>query len=174
MRAERLWMALPYAIICAIAAWFYVLAGQIEYTRQGANLGPEFWPRMALGAMMVICVGQFARLLLFGRPGEKPIVTGLDEEEDDAPRSLPLLLGGIALTIAYGASVSIFGFLTANFLFMLLFMYLGRYRGHLAIWLSSFVGSVLLVLLFQKVVYVSLPRGIPPFDRITDLFLGLF
>ena len=30
---------------------------------------------------------------------------------------------------------------------------------------------VLMAILFLRVAYVSLPRGIPPFDRIADLFL---
>jgi hypothetical protein len=70
--------------------------------------------------------------------------------------------------------VTILGFMISTFLFMVLFMYAGRYRAHLAVWLSSAVGTVLLTLLFQKVVYVSLPRGVEPFSHVADAFLALF
>jgi putative tricarboxylic transport membrane protein len=175
MQLHRIWQALPYAVLLAIAAWFYRLAGDIQYSHQGNNLGPDFWPRMALAAMMVICVVQAGRLLLFGDVRDKPVISEVDEEAgDEAPRSLFLLIVGVVLTIGYGASVTPLGFVTASFLFMVLFMYAGRFFSHLTIWLSSLVGAVLLTLLFQKVVYVSLPRGVAPFDRITDLLLGLF
>ena len=173
MHLHRVWMALPYALLLALAAWFYRLAGEIQYAHQGGNLGPDFWPRMVLAAMMVICAVQGGRLLLFGQVRDGPLI-GTELEEDEAPRSNLLLGAGVVLTIAYGASLTILGFLIATVLFMALFMYVGRYRGHLAIWASSLIGTVLLVLVFQKIVYVSLPRGVPPFDHVADVLLGLF
>jgi putative tricarboxylic transport membrane protein len=173
MRSHRVWAALPYAVMLALAAWFYQIAGAIQYTHQGSNLGPDFWPRMALAAMMAICVVQGVRILLFGHVDDRPLIDAELEAEEE-PRSNLLLAMGIVLTIAYGASLTILGFMIATFLFMALFMYAGRYRAHLTIWLSSLIGTLLLVVLFQKVVYVSLPRGVPPFDRAADLLLSLF
>jgi putative tricarboxylic transport membrane protein len=173
MRTQRVWAALPYAVLLALAAWFYRLASGITFDHQGNNLGPDFWPRMVLAAMMVICVVQGARILMLGRVADQPLIVE-DEEEDAGPRSNLLLAFGMVLTIAYGALVTTLGFLIATFLFMALFMYAGRYRAHWTIWLSSLAGTVLLVLLFQKVVYVSLPRGVPPFDHVADMLLSLF
>jgi hypothetical protein len=167
-------MALPYAVLLAVAAWFYNLAVGIQYDHRPDTLGPDFWPRVVLAAMMVICTAQVARLLLFGHASDRGLIAEMDDEEDAEPRSNRLLALGMVLTIAYGASLQIVGFLLATFLFLVLFMYTGRYRGHPAIWLSSAAGIVVLTLMFQKVVYVSLPRGIPPFDRLTDLLLSLF
>jgi hypothetical protein len=42
------------------------------------------------------------------------------------------------------------------------------------IWVSSALGTLLFGLIFLKLVYVSLPRGIPPFDRVTDLVTNMF
>jgi hypothetical protein len=56
-------------------------------------------------------------------------------------------------------------------LFLAAFIYLGRYRRHAVIWAFSSAMTVLMGVLFLRVAYVSLPRGIPPFDRISDLFL---
>ena len=47
-------------------------------------------------------------------------------------------------------------------------MYLGRYRNHVAIWLTSTVITFFIALVFVRLAYVSLPRGVPPFDRFTD------
>ncbi len=172
MQLHRIWQALPYAILLALAAWFYRLAAEIQYAHQGDNLGPDFWPHMVLAAMMVICLFQGARLMLFG--GDARSASGDDINDEETPRSNLLLALGVVLTIAYGASVTTLGFLIATFLFMVLFMYIGRYRAHLVIWLSSLFGAVLMTLLFQKAVYVSLPRGVPPFDQVTDRLLSLF
>ena len=78
------------------------------------------------------------------------------------------------MTVAYGALLTPLGFLTATILYLALFMYVGLYRRHFAIWASSITGAVLLTLTFQKVVYVSLPRGVFPFDIATDALLSLF
>ena len=62
------------------------------------------------------------------------------------------------------------GFLLSTFLFLAAFMYLGRYRKHVAIWGTSAVVTVLCGVLFLRFAYVSLPRGDPPFDRVTDIY----
>ena len=51
---------------------------------------------------------------------------------------------------------------------MALFMVLGRYRNHVAIAAVSVLVTVLIAFLFLRFAYVSLPRGVPPFDRFTD------
>jgi hypothetical protein len=165
-------MALPYAVLLSVAAWFYRLAGAIAYTHRGDNLGPDFWPRIALAAIMIICVIQGGRLLIFGRASDKSSVIDLDgEEEDEAPRSGVLLAAGLGLTIAYCLTMPILGFLISTALFLALFMYVGRYRAPVPILLSSLGGALATLVLFQKVVYVSLPRGISPFDGLADLIL---
>ena len=175
MRAERARTALPYAVIFAVAAWFYRLAGEIEFTRRADYPGPDFWPRIALAAMMIICAVQFARLLFFGRPDQETgVIDTSDGAEEEGPRSTVLLLAGVVLTVAYGFVMPILGFLISTFLFLILFIYAGRYRSPVPILLTSLIGSVGALILFQKVVYVSLPRGIPPFDGLADMILRQF
>jgi putative tricarboxylic transport membrane protein len=78
------------------------------------------------------------------------------------------------LTLAFGASITILGFPVATFIYLVAFMYLGGYRVHGIIWLSSLVGTLIIANLFLNLVYVSLPRGIPPFDRVTDVIISMF
>lgn len=175
MFSQRLAMALPYAILLAIAAWFYHLTGQFHFTQRGNNLGPDVWPRAALAGIMLICIAQGALLLIRGRSDDTTLIgADPDGEEQQEPRSHLMLAAGLALTIAYGALVTILGFLITTFLFTVLFIYAGGYRAHATIWLSALIAAVFFTVLFQKVVYVSLPRGVPPFDGVADTLLSLF
>ena len=47
-------------------------------------------------------------------------------------------------------------------------------RNHLAVWLAGTGGVFALAFVFLKVVYVSMPRGVPPFDQITQAVMELF
>ncbi|ARP99271.1 tripartite tricarboxylate transporter TctB family protein [Pseudorhodoplanes sinuspersici] len=168
--------ALPYLVLLAGAVGFYVLTLRIEYTSRPGQLGPDTWPKLAIGLIAIVCLFELLRALATENRAEAVGITEQLEQgetaEDDAPRRPLLLAAGIGMTIAYGALVSQIGFPLATFLYLAAFMYVGGFRSHGAIWLSSIIGSASLTVLFLKVVYVSLPRGAAPFDRITDLLTG--
>src|SRR5690606_22540924 len=155
-----------------VAAVLFALAGQIQYAARPGQLGPDFWPKLAIGLMAIVCVIEIARVLLGARGSAQGIADLLDRESEAGgqPRSqLPLLAGGIGLLALYAVVVTVLGFLLSTFLFLAAFMYLGRYRNHVAIWsvAAGLTGAVALV--FLRFAYVSLPRGVPPFDQFTDL-----
>jgi hypothetical protein len=52
-------------------------------------------------------------------------------------------------------------------------MYVGGYRDHAAIWATTTAVTIFCGILFLRVAYVSLPRGVPPFDRATDIFFAI-
>jgi len=87
-----------------------------------------------------------------------------------ADRSPGLLLGGIAVTIAYVLVVDVIGFFVATALYLAAFMRVGRYRRYGVIALASVTGSLAFVVVFMRIVYVSLPPGVGPFR---DLSFGL-
>jgi len=173
---------IPYFVGLAAAAVLYYLANNITYAARPGQLGPDFWPRIAIGIMAVSCLYQIVRLLIFGSAdsgvqgiGEHLEGEELDETESDAEggRKPHLLLGGIILTLAYAVLVQKLGFLLASYIFLILFMYLGGIRNHVAIWASSTIGMLLFAFIFLKVVYVSIPRGEPPFDQVTQFVMDL-
>jgi putative tricarboxylic transport membrane protein len=175
----RLWAALPYAVLLAAAAIFYDIAGNIQFQAQPGALGPDFWPKAALALMGLVCLYEIARALVSGKTTETHgIGDALEENEEheleEPPRRPVLLVAGGALTLAYGVSITTLGFPLATFIYLVVFMYLGGYRAHATIWLSSLVGILAIANLFLNVVYVSLPRGIPPFDRVTDIISSIF
>lgn len=179
MNAARLAAALPYAVLLAAAALLFVVAGNAGHGARPGQLGPMFWPRTALTLMALMCVVEIAKTFLSRGRGEAHgiadlIDAGSEAEAPEAPRRPRLLIAGVALTLAYGALISILGFPLTTFAYAVAFMYLGGYRSHPVIWLSALLGTLLLSVLFLKVVYVSLPRGVAPFDQATDLIMRLF
>jgi putative tricarboxylic transport membrane protein len=165
---------LPYVLGLAIAIALFIYAGQIDYTPRAGELGPAFWPRLAIGLMAVSCGFEILRTLAGGSRTEAHGITDvLDQESEsgDEPKYPLLLIGGVVLVGIYALLVPVLGFVLGTFLFLAVFMYIGRYRNHAAIWGASAVVAVLCGVLFLRIAYVSLPRGIPPFDRITDAFL---
>jgi putative tricarboxylic transport membrane protein len=161
---------LPYVIGLAVAAVLFYFAQQIEFTPRPGSLGPQFWPKMAIGLMAIVCAIEIARGLLGFKTETQGVAEVLEkEEEEEAAPTFPLLLaGGIALVAVYAVVVDILGFLLSTFLFLAAFMYLGRYRRHRAVWLTSAGVTLVAAILFMRIAYVSLPRGVPPFDAFTD------
>ena len=178
MDRARVLAALPYAILLAAAMLFFGMAGNIRYAPQPGQIGPDLWPKFALGLIAIASLVEIARALL-GRRGEvRGVVAawaqGSDEEAEEFPRRPALLRAGAGLTLLYGILIPFLGFPLATFGFLVAFMYIGAYRVHLAIWVASAIGALAISSLFLNVVYVSLPRGVPPFDRVTDGIVNLF
>ncbi len=177
--AQRFRLTIPYLVGLAVAAFLYHLAGTITYPARPGQLGPDFWPRIAIVIIALACLYEIARLLVVGS-GEsvQGIAEHLQGEEPDADaeggrRRTGLLLGGLVLTLVYAVLVPKLGFLLASYLFLIVFMYLGGIRNHVAIWATSTVGMLVFAFIFLKVVYVSLPRGEPPFDQVTQFVMNL-
>lgn len=171
MNRTALRATLPYVIGLAIAALLFYFAQKIEYTHRPNTLGPAFWPEAAIGLMTLACLFEIARGFLGFKNEARGVEEILESGETEAPvKTYPVLLaGGIALVTIYAVVVDYFGFLLSTFFFLAAFMYLGRYRRHLAIWLTSLGVTFGAALLFMRIAYVSLPRGVPPFDVVTDI-----
>ncbi len=166
---------LPYVVGLVVAAILFHYAQQIEYTPRHGSLGPRFWPEMAIGLMAIVCLFEVGRGLLGLNKNVQGIGEVLEQQVDaeeiaeEKMQTYPwLLVGGIALVTVYAVVVDILGFLLSTFLFLACFMYLGGYRRHLRVWLTSTAVTFAAALLFMRIAYVSLPRGIPPFDGVTD------
>jgi putative tricarboxylic transport membrane protein len=173
MDQKSLRAILSYLVGLALAVALYVYAGQIDYTPRAGELGPTVWPRLAIVLMGASCAFEIVRKLAGSSVQARGIAEILDRESGAADeKKYPLLLiGGIVLVSVYAFVVPLLGFLLSTFIFLAAFMHLGRYRNHRAVWTASAVVTILCGVLFLRVAYVSLPRGIAPFDRVTDAFL---
>jgi cell division protein FtsW (lipid II flippase) len=164
---------LPYGIGAAVAASLFVYSGYIDYTPRPGQIGPATWPRLAIALMAASCLFEIARRIATKNAKATGIVDALDRDEPTEPQTrYPFsLVAGIVLVAIYAMVVPYLGFLLATFLFLSAFMYVGGYRKHLVVWTASAVVTLFCGVLFLRIAYVSLPRGIAPFDRVTDAFL---
>ena len=166
----------PYAVGLAVAVTLYIYAGTIVYSPRPGQLGPEVWPRLAILLMGACCVFEISRRLIAGNQDATGFLEAFDralEAGDKQPVYPRLLIGGIVLMAIYAVLVPVLGFILGTFLFLAAFMYVGGYRAHLSIWGASALVTVFCGILFLRIAYVSLPRGIPPFDRANDIFFAI-
>jgi hypothetical protein len=166
----------PYAVGLAIAAVLYLYAGTFDYAPRPGQLGPEVWPRLATLLMGGSCLFEILRRLIVGNQDAAGFLEAFDREpevEDKQPVYPRLLVGGIVLMAIYAVLVPVLGFILGTFLFLAAFMYVGGYRAHGAIWGTSTAVTIFCGILFLRIAYVSLPRGVPPFDRATDIFFAM-
>lgn len=168
----------PYVIVLGFTALLWSLTNQITYSAQPGQLPPTTWPRVAIAVMAIAALLEIVRVLF--TKTEEDTVAGLGEviegaavHEDPGFRLPHLLAGGVLLTLGFAVSVNTLGFLLATFIYLVAFMYLGRYRNHAVIWVGSLLGTMLFAVVFLKLVYVSLPRGTPPFDSVTQFVVNL-
>ena len=81
-----------------------------------------------------------------------------------------LLVLGILATLGYVGLVTRLGFFLSTTLYLAGFLVIGGYRRWGVLAMVSALGALVLMFIFMKVVYVSLPIGVAPFSAIT-LFL---
>jgi hypothetical protein len=175
MAVEKLKRIIPYVIILLVSWYFYYLAGQFRFSAKPNHLGPDFWPKLLLGLTMAACLYEIIKTAFFLRIA--PAKAAAEEQAAKAAtkkKTYPLLLViGIAMTVAYVYFVTTLGFIICTFLYFALFMIVGRYRKIWAILANSVVGTLVLVVIFMKIVYVSLPLGQEPFSGVTFFVLKM-
>jgi putative tricarboxylic transport membrane protein len=168
--AARLRRALPYAVVAAGAGYLYHAAAGIQYFARPGVLGPDFWPRAILVLAMAVCAVKIAAALAPGRRREAARAA----EEGAAEESHPwLLVGGMVLSAGYVWALTKLGFFTATAPYLAAFIALGGYRRWGVLAAVSILGAVVLLFIFMKLVYVSLPLGEGPFQQVTLALMKL-
>jgi hypothetical protein len=182
MTRSRLARALPYACLAAAGAYLYFVAAGIEFQRRAGTLGPDVWPKALLALLLVTCVWQIAGALFRRGPepveGQEPPLVGLpatavETPAPPAPSHPRLVAAGIAMTALYVGLIETVGFSLSTVVYLAAFVIAGGYRRWGVVAAVSVGGTLLLLLLFMKVVYVSLPPGTGPFAQLTYLLMQL-
>jgi len=174
---------IPYAIVGGAAGYLYYVAANIEYHARAGTLGPDFWPKAILVLTIAACLYEVVRIAFLGTRAhdtagvlEEMAVESLEQHADvraaePAEENHPVLLvAGVIATLAYVWAVQRLGFFLATVVYLVAFMRLGGYRRWRVIGMVSVVGTLVLLFIFMKLVYVSLPIGVAPFSEVT-LFL---
>jgi len=173
----------PYALVGAGAGYLYYVAANIEYHARAGTLGPDFWPKAILALTIAVCLYEVVKIALLGTRAqdtagvlEEMAEEGIEQHADAQAAEPPaenhplLLVAGMLATLAYVWIVQRLGFFLATVAYLAVFMWLGGYRRGRVIAAVSLIGTLVLLLIFMKLVYVSLPIGVPPFAEVT-LFL---
>lgn len=179
--AARLKRIIPYALVGTASGYLYYVATNFEFQRRAGTLGPDFWPEAILILTVATCVFEIARIALSARSdAHVPGVLGdmVEESAEAHGETGPtaavghpvLLLLGMAATLGYVAVVQTLGFFLSTVIYLAAFLVIGGYRRWGVIAAVSLIGTSLLLFIFMKLVYVSLPIGREPFAQVT-LFL---
>lgn len=182
---KNLTYALPHLLMLAASAALYAAAMKIDSGGAGDRIGPDFWPKVVIGIMAALCLYEAVKRLLLGRGSEAGLVDALTAqpvavaEGPEAPQEEPereyprLMFAGAALVIGYVLAVPYVGFFITTAVFLAGFSWLGGFRRP---WLNlavSATGALLLVVLFMRVAYISLPLGEGPFRAVSLALITL-
>lgn len=167
----RLRQVLPHGVMLAGAVLLYWAALRIDaYTGTsggGSRIGPDAWPKAIIVIMGLLCAVEVARRWLAGAPPEAPAaapMTAAAAPRAEHPRKL---WGGIALVAAYVLGVAWLGFFVSTAIFLAAFPWVGGLRRPALAAALGLGGSFLLVVLFMRVAYISLPLGEGPFRALS-------
>jgi putative tricarboxylic transport membrane protein len=181
---SRIARAAPYAVLLGVAAWLFAIAGRIDYLGPPERIGPTFWPKAILALLAALCGYEIVKSLFFAsRRSVSGVLQTLmedaaastgDAEGSTAPRpSLARLGAGIAATLVYVFGVEWLGFFAATALFLAAFVLIGGFRRWGVALAVGALGSLGMVVIFMKVVYVSLPLGAGPFRALSLALLAV-
>lgn len=182
--SARLRRLAPYALAGGAGLFLLQVATQFDFHRREGVLGPDFWPKLILALLVIVCAAEIARILFAKNPDTdvgnvlEDIAQGADTGEADelpepAARHPWLLLAGMAATLTYVALVATTGFFLTTAVYLAAFLVIGGYRQRQRIALLSIGGALLLMFIFMKLVYVSLPLGSGPFAELTFLLMRI-
>jgi putative tricarboxylic transport membrane protein len=166
----------PLIIFAAAATGFAVAGRGAAYSAPG-QLSAAFWPRMLLACLMVACVAKAWSLLT-----ERSVTTlagAVLAEFAEPPAEVDhrKLVAGIGLVAGLVIGSEVLGFPVAAVLFLGTFMWLGGWRRPVSLLVLSVTGTVVVLYIFVKVVYLPLPKGVGVFEGLTvNLYrlLGIF
>jgi putative tricarboxylic transport membrane protein len=150
-------------LIFIAAVYFYVLAGSIDENPMPGQVGPAFWPRMILILLMASCaLKALESYLAFGKG-----IADMGVESAPPDVSVSKLIAMIILVLAVVPGMEILGFALANFIFLILFIRIAGMRKLPSLIVTSLLGTIFLLYLFGKVVYLPLPKGDWIFNDLT-------
>ena len=150
-------------LIFIAAVYFYVLAGSMDENPMPGQMGPAFWPRTILILLMASCVLKaLESYLAFGKG-----IADIGVESPAPDVSVSKLIAMIILVLAVVPGMEILGFALANFIFLILFIRIAGMRKLPSLIVTSLLGTIFLLYLFGKIVYLPLPKGDWIFNDLT-------
>lgn len=152
-----------------LAMGLLVASRGLDNVSAPGQLGPAFWPRLVLAGLIVACL---AKALAEWRGSVR------SSPEAAAPAlARGRLAAAIALVVLYVLLTPVLGFALTTAAFIAAFLALCGTRAPLVLATNAVVGTVGLLYLFVKLVYLPLPKGAGPAETVTLALyraLGIF
>ncbi|MGZ8994641.1 MAG: hypothetical protein ACXW16_11555, partial [Burkholderiaceae bacterium] len=63
---QRLRLALPHAVLLVVAGCLYYATSFIDTAASATRIGPDFWPKVIIGAMAALCIYEIGKRLISG------------------------------------------------------------------------------------------------------------
>lgn len=156
---SKLRRVLPHGVMLAVSCWLYWASTRID-VETGGRIGPAVWPRAVIVLMGLLCLYEIVKRLVVrpafeasGPPANAKV------EETAAPENHRMLFSGIALIAAYVAAVPWAGFFLTTAILLALFPLVGGFRRPALCVAIGVGGALVLVIVFMRVAYISLPLG---------------
>ncbi|MSO85158.1 MAG: tripartite tricarboxylate transporter TctB family protein [Rhodospirillales bacterium] len=179
----RLVRALPFFIVLGVGFWLWHESRVFALARPG-YVGPEVWPRAVLVLLIASAVVGAVQALVrgidegsasaliksatrtVGREGE--VEADLQIEAGDPSTRRPLWAGiGIVLLLGFVVIIPYLGFTLTTFLLMFGVILCAGYQRPLIAGVTAALGTLAFFVIFQRLVYVSLPLGVGPFKELS-------
>ena len=156
--------------IIAASIFFFILTLKIEVVAGYENMGPAFWPRFNLIGMIILSGIIMLRSLI--RTGKHDTGEAAAEENPEKPGKLSHLkyvFYCVAILFGFILAISYLGFLPTAFVATAGLIYFLGERKKWLVLLVSFGLVAGIYLLFGKLMYVPMPRGVWIFEKFSYL-----
>jgi len=156
--------------IIAASIFFFILTLKIEVVAGYENMGPAFWPRFNLIGMIILSGIIMLRSLI--RTGKHDTGEAAAEENPAKPARLSHLkyvFYCAAILFGFILAISYLGFLPTAFVATAGLIYFLGERKKWLVLLVSFGLVAGIYLLFGKLMYVPMPRGVWIFEKFSYL-----
>jgi putative tricarboxylic transport membrane protein len=175
---QRARAALPYLIVFAVGAFLYYSAANFEFEEASGRIGPGAWPKLILLVMLAAALwGMVMSALQNGKAHGGTAHERTEQDETEAllrpPEIYPALVWlAVAATSGYLVLLPFTGFFLSTIVYSFALIYLGHYRRLSHVALLSVAIAFAFMFLFMRVVYVALPAGVAPFDKLSYALMG--
>ena len=165
-------LVLPHGLMLLASVALYWAATLIDVRTGGTHrIGPDAWPKAIIVFMGLLCAWEIVRRLVMRPAHEDAAADTGGASAGFRPR---LLAAGVAIVLGYVIAVTWLGFFVTTAAFLALFTWVGGLRRPLLVAATSLAGSLLLVFIFMRVAYISLPLGEGPFRALSLALLQAF
>jgi putative tricarboxylic transport membrane protein len=179
----------PFVIVLGLGIWLWTVANDFAIATTLGRAGPDLWPKIILALLIGAALWGALDAAFKGRTGDNTSIlitnaTRSAGHEEDARKELegdaaegekrPIFaILGIASMLGYVAVIPYLGFIVSTFLLLLAIMTFAGYERRLHAALISLIGALVFFIVFQRIVYVSLPMGAGPFREMTLSLMAL-